>query len=358
MSVRADEHPPATGPVVDHRGVLLRLPDAGRRLVGVRLWQEVRLPGNSLDFTWRAGQWSLRIERPPVWRMEYLFELRHVDGGTEMILDPGNERRVGGAFGEHSVIEFPDYRPPGWLAQPCVDAVTTTLEIPVGSVRSQLRATVWAPERMAEDEPAPLLVVHDGPEYAQLAGLLHYLGAGIRAGTLPSLRAALLDPGPRDAWYSANRAYARGLALAVLPALRTRWGTTRVVGMGASLGALSWLHAQHRHPGLVDGLFLQSGTFFHHRLDAHEHWFHWHGRVVAAVGQIARTGTAAHPVAATLTCGAIEENVGNNRLMARALAAQGYRAHLVEVPDVHNYTAWRDAFAPHLTELLTEVVGR
>jgi enterochelin esterase-like enzyme len=57
-------------------------------------------------------------------------------------------------------------------------------------------------------------------------------------------------------------------------------------------------------------------------------------------------------VPVTLTCGSAEENVHNNRVMARALSAQGYPAALHEVPDMHNYTAWRDAFEPHLTGLL------
>jgi enterochelin esterase-like enzyme len=68
-----------------------------------------------------------------------------------------------------------------------------------------------------------------------------------------------------------------------------------------------------------------------------------------------RRTLAAEPVPATLTCGAIEENLANNREMAGALHAQGYRARLVELPDVHNYVAWRDAFDPYLTELLAEV---
>ena len=53
-----------------------------------------------------------------------------------------------------------------------------------------------------------------------------------------------------------------------------------------------------------------------------------------------------------MTCGSDEENVYNNRLMANALAAQGYDARLVEVRDLHNYTCWRDALDPHLTRLL------
>jgi enterochelin esterase family protein len=53
-----------------------------------------------------------------------------------------------------------------------------------------------------------------------------------------------------------------------------------------------------------------------------------------------------------LTCGLIEENLENNRLMTRALRAQGYDVALHELRDVHNYVAWRDAFDPHLTGLL------
>jgi enterochelin esterase family protein len=48
-----------------------------------------------------------------------------------------------------------------------------------------------------------------------------------------------------------------------------------------------------------------------------------------------------------LTCGAAEENIHNNRVMAETLEAP-----LHELADTHNYTAWRDALHPHLTRLL------
>jgi enterochelin esterase family protein len=41
--------------------------------------------------------------------------------------------------------------------------------------------------------------------------------------------------------------------------------------------------------------------------------------------------------------------------MAQALRAQGYPVSLVEVPDGHNFTAWRDALDPHLVGLLARV---
>ena len=54
----------------------------------------------------------------------------------------------------------------------------------------------------------------------------------------------------------------------------------------------------------------------------------------------------------TMTVGTAEENAANNRQMAHVLAQQGYEVDLEEVPDMHNYTGWRDALDPHLTGLL------
>ena len=113
---------------------------------------------------------------------------------------------------------------------------------------------------------------------------------------------------------------------------------------------------QRRHPGTFAALFLQSGSFFTPRFDAHEASFPRYQRIVRFV-RATLTQRAQHPdpVPVALTCGSAEENVHNNRLMARALFTQGYPAALHEVPDMHNYTAWRDAFEPHLTDLLVRV---
>jgi enterochelin esterase family protein len=122
--------------------------------------------------------------------------------------------------------------------------------------------------------------------------------------------------------------------------------------MGASLGGLAMLHIHRRHPGTFGALFLQSGSFFTPRFDAHEVRFARYQRIVRFVRETLRQGAHPEPVPVVLTCGSAEENVHNNRLMARTLVAQGYRASLHEVADMHNYTAWRDALDPHLTALL------
>jgi enterochelin esterase-like enzyme len=211
-------------------------------------------------------------------------------------------------------------------------------------LRSDVHVRIWSPG----DGPMPLLVAHDGPEYDALSSLTRYSAAMIAAGALPPHRVALVRPGHRDEWYSGSALYGRVLIADVLPALGP---APSRVGMGASLGALAMLHAHRGVP--FAGLFLQSGSFFVPRHDAHEVRFPRYRRVVRVVRELTRD--AGPPVPATLTCGAAEENAANNRLMARALAAQGFDAELHELGDLHNYTAWRDALDPHLTRLLAKV---
>jgi enterochelin esterase-like enzyme len=343
---------PPIAPVVGSDVVRFSFPDPGRRLLAVRLAQDVRIPGKLLDFAWADGAWTLRIDRPPVDRLEYKLELDHADGGHESVTDPGNPLTAPGAFGDKSVLEFPGYQRPRWLDRSAPAGRSRILEIPTRSVLGGVRGRLWSPQGVETDEPLPLLVAHDGPEYDDLAQLTTYLSALIADGRIPPLRAALLAPGPRDDWYSADGAYTRALCLAVLPSLKKTVATTRTIGMGASLGALAMLHAHRGHAGSFDALFLQSGSFFHARYDSHERRFSHYDRVVRAIDAVLRAKAHRSPVPVVLTCGIIEENIENNRIMARALAAQGYDVALHEVRDVHNYVGWRDAFDPHLSALL------
>jgi enterochelin esterase-like enzyme len=205
---------------------------------------------------------------------------------------------------------------------------------------------------------ARLLVAHDGPEYDRVAGLGEFAAAMVQAERVPPFHLALVAPGPRYQRYSANPTYGAALASRVIPALHRRLHTAApVVLMGPSLGALAALHAQRRHPDGIGGLFLQSGSFFVPEHDECEADFPYYRRIIRYVAAVHQATHAASPVPTVLTCGATEENVHNNRLMAAALRRQGYPAVLHEVPDVHNFTAWRDAFDPYLTDLLRAVWG-
>lgn len=341
-------------PVVDGGGATFHVPDPDGELRGVRLWQDVGLPEGETRFSRVPGGWSLRVARPPVDRLEYLFELRG-DDGTELVLDPGNPRSVDGAFGAHSVVEFPGYRAPWWLDAAGVASRREDVDLDAAGPDDTVHGVVWSPADATVGEPLPLLVVHDGPEYDRLGGLTRYDAATIAAGMLPRHRVALLAPGHRDDRYSANPAYADALCETVLPAIADRHAVAgRPVGVGASLGALALLHAQRRHPHVFGGLFLQSGSFF---VPVHDHMeasFPWFGRVTRWVAA-ARRATHIEPVPTVLTCGTVEENLRNNELMHRLLADQGYPVRLVTVRDAHNYTGWRDCLDPYLTSLLQRV---
>jgi enterochelin esterase-like enzyme len=356
VPIRTDAAP--RGPIVTPDRVTFGHPDPDGLLSGVRLAQQVRIPGDQLDFVRTQSGWSLTLPRPDVWRMEYRFELRYPDGGYEEVCDPDNPLRAPGAFGEKSVLEFADYRRPAWLSAPVLAGAETAFAVPSRYLHAEVQVRLWAPADADPGERLPLLVAHDGPEYDALSGLTTYAAAMTAAGRLPRHRVALLGPGERDEWYSASVSYAKALALAVLPTIRREAAVSGpVVAMGASLGALAALHAQRRHPDLFGGLFLQSGSFFTRRLDPQERGVPRYARITRFVADTRRGTLAAEPVPATLTCGALEENLGNNRDMAQILHGQRYRAGLVELPDVHNYVAWRDAFDPHLTGLLAEVWG-
>jgi enterochelin esterase-like enzyme len=324
---------------------MLRFDDPERRYAAVRLCSE--LPLRSRDFQRDDGAWVLRLPRFQIARLEYQLELVGTDGAGEVVCDPGNPQRAPGAFGEKSVLSAPGYRPPAWLEEPGVPATVGTLSVRV--LGRPLEIGVWSPG----DGQLPLLVAHDGPEYDALAGLTRYAAAMIERGALPPFRVALLPPGDRNEWYSASAVYGRALSSRILPALRDQLGVAgRPVGIGASLGGLAMLQAQRTWPGTLAGLFMQSGSFFVPRYDRHESGFQRYHRIVRFVGGVLRGRDPGEPVPAIMTCGVEEENVHNNRLMASALAAQGYAAQLHEVPDLHNYTGWRDALHPHLTGLL------
>jgi enterochelin esterase family protein len=322
--------------------------DRRHRLAAVRLQQEVGLPG-PLDLARRGRVWAVDVPRPDVDRMEYLFEVTDHNGHRSTILDPVNPRRVGGAFGDKSVLELPEYAPPAWLDGAEIDAEERDIE--VDGLDDGISATIWSPAGL--EGPAPLLVVHDGPEYASLGGLTTYLGAMIAARALPPLRAALLDPGDRNVWYSANADYAHAVCEKVLPALGE--ATVRI-GVGASLGALAMLHLHCRCPGTLSGLLLQSGSFFTADLDPQEGEFGGYRSITTFVEDVVTARVGCPPVPTVLTCGTVEENLANNRALTEALVRQGFDAQLFTVRDAHNYTAWRDSLHPHLTRLVKDAL--
>ena len=316
------------------------VPDPRRRLAAVRLAHQLRerLPHELI----RNGRdWELTATAPDVARFEYQLELIDRDGRSEWILDPENPKRASGPWGSKSVWEEPGYEPPEWVAdEPVGKAESVT--IPSRILKTDLPALIWAhPEAT---ERSPLLVAHDGPEYAEHSALLTYLGQ------LPPLRAALIGPVDRNEIYSASARYSRALAEEILPELAP---APARIGLGTSLGALSLFHTHRRHPESFDALFLQSGSFFR-RAESYERSFPRYERIARFVDDV-HCSRPERTIPIVLTCGTVEENLAANRALEESLRASGYDARMHEFRDGHNWVAWRDSFHPELLRLLERI---
>jgi enterochelin esterase-like enzyme len=312
----------------------------------------------------RSRTWELRLPPPDgVARLEYRLEVEHAGGRVEIVCDPANPLRATSPFGDRSVVELDGYEPPVWLED--ADAPAGAVEpfaVRSRSLRTSVAGLLWNAQGLADDAVAPLLVVHDGPEYSEHARLLRMLDSAVAELEVRPFRAALVQPpGDRNETYSASTRYANALAREVVPALAAIAPTPDLpgarIGMGASLGALAAFHAHRLHRHLFGALFLQSGSFFRHATDRQEAGFPRFARISRFVAGVVRADHAPAPIPVVLTCGHAEENVANNRVLREALWRQRYDVRLHEHPDLHNWVSWRDMFHPHLVGLLERLWG-
>jgi len=315
----------------------------------VVLAQEVARPRVGPPFEWRDGSWRLEFQRPQVDRMEYLLG---IDG--RFLPDPASPLRAPGPFGDKSVVEWPEYESPAWLDSVADAGPTERIEIRCRRLVARVHVILYAtPDPPGLD--APLLVAHDGPEYADYSGLTRFLDVMSWEERIPPLRAALIQPVDRNETYSASALYAGALVRELLPAIAKRAPHGRRIGMGASLGGLAMLHAHTRHPKTFDGLLLQSGSFFRQRSDKYESGFSRYRRITRFVGTVLRGVAVERAIPIAITVGTAEENRANNEALAAALTEQGNPTWLAHVRDGHTWTCWRDAFDPHLPALIEAV---
>lgn len=337
-------------PHVSDERVTFELPDGARQYMAVALDCDEAVAGNR-RFRRTVSGWRLTIPRPPLSRLEYKLMVTEVGGATHVVCDPHNSERVTTAFGDRSVLLLPGYTPPWWLSGEAAgeELIGFVHEDPaLGS----LPIGLWSPAGLDDGIAAPLLVVHDGPEYVELARLADYATAVTSVGRISPFRMLLMSPVERDEWYSANPAYVRA-STDVLDVVCTRISVQPpLVLMGASLGGLAALVIAGVLGERCGGVFVQSGSFFTPRLDDQESAYPFFDRVVSAVEELASAAPADRPRTIRMTCGALEENLDNNEAMAEALSRQGHDVLLRRVHDLHNYTAWRDSLHPGLSEVL------
>ena len=288
--------------------------------------------------------WLLRLLVPDGARFEYKFDVVR-SGHGEWITDPLNPNYATDPHGANSVCETWGYSPPDWAApEPAAGAGTIErMRIDSEAFGGVREVGVYLPAGYAADRIHPLVVVHDGHDYVDHAGLATVLDNLIERGDLPPLIAVLTQSPDRMTEYVDDPRHAAFISAELLPALESAYrlsGRARDrVLMGASLGAVASLSVAARAPRLFGGVVLKSGSFIFDRtlLASRAELFRRVSEFVAGLGGDERLLHRAF-----ISCGRYEGLVSENRRMAAFLRRAGVATRYVESRDAHHWGNWRD----------------
>lgn len=323
---------------------------------GVRLRHWIHGLPSSQPFRRLDGTdvWYFTLELPDDSRVEYKFEVLHA-GGSEWVEDPLNPSRAHDPFGANSVVTARGYTFPEWAREHDEVPKGTFDELVVESeaLGGPRRVTVYRPARFRPTRRYPLLVVHDGPDYLQFAGLGAVLDNLIHRLEIPGLVVALSRPGNRMDEYAASPAHARYLVEELLPRLETEYPLLEAPGsrglMGASLGAVASFHAALAYPDRFERLLLQSGSFAFTDIGGGDS-----GpildRIVGTMNGY-REGPTRVAKKTFVSVGVYEPLVSENRALIPVLRRAGTEVRFVEVRDGHNWENWRDRLREGLSWL-------
>jgi enterochelin esterase-like enzyme len=302
---------------------------------------------NGVPFDRIAGSrlWHLRFPLLEGSRFEYKLDVVRKGEGA-WINDPLNPCQATDPFGANSVGWSFGYEPPDWT-RPDPKAPAGRMEaIPIESRAFGEKRSVglYMPAGHSDDDAYPVVLLHDGEDFVQHAGLTTCLDNLIHGGHVPAFVAVLTQPGERNGEYTDDPRHADFLTGEVLPTIRERYpirpGPENSVLLGASLGAIASVAAAFRHPGVYGALALLSGSFIFDRklAEVRDPLF---GRVADFVEEL-RKDWARLPDRAFVGCGLYEELIGQNRTFARRLRDHGVQVRFQETRDAHHWQNWRD----------------
>jgi enterochelin esterase-like enzyme len=323
--------------------------------VSLRHWVFGLESSTSLQRAPNSELWHLTLEIPPASRVEYKLEI-HRGGGSEWVEDPLNPNRARDPFGANSVLQTPGYEEPAWTryddtARP---GSLSPLSLESAAFGGKRTGAVYLPARFRESRQYPLLVVHDGSDYLNYAGMKIVLDNLIHSLVIPDLIVAFIDSPDRLGEYANDPRHARFVTEELLPFLAARYPLVdkpqaRCL-MGASFGAVAAFSTACRYPGRWGRLLLQSGSFAFTDIGKHNRRGPLFDRVVEFVNAW-RVDPKAVSERIFLSCGVYESLIYENRSLLPMLQATGMEARLVEARDGHNWENWRDRLREGLSWL-------
>jgi enterochelin esterase-like enzyme len=290
--------------------------------------------------------WYFVLELPEKSRFEYKFEVVRGDS-RELIQDLLNRDHARDPFGINSVAHTAGYEVPEWT-QPDPESRPGTLDdrtIRSAAFGGERRFTLYLPARFRRTRTYPLLVVHDGGDYLNYAGMKVILDNLIHRLEVPEFVAVFSHPEKRLIEYANSPAHARFITEELIPSLEAELPLmARAEGrclMGASFGAVASFSTAWRAPGFYGRLLLQSGSFAFSDVGKS----HDRGAVFDPVVEFVNAYRGRPvPIAERvfMSCGVYESLIYENRSMFPLLRETGMDVRYVEARDGHNWENWRD----------------
>jgi enterochelin esterase family protein len=323
--------------------------------VNLRHWIYGLESSNPLTRVPNTDLWYLTMEVPERSRVEYKFEI-HRGGGSEWIEDPLNPNRARDPFGANSVLQGEGYEAPAW-SKPDPLVREGTLErfaIDSRAFGAPRGGQVYLPARFRSTRRYPLLVVHDGSDYLNYAGMKAVLDNLIHRLEIPDLIVVFSDSPDRLREYANDDRHAAYINEELVPYVEKRYPLlerppARGI-MGASFGAIAAFSTAVRYPGFWGRLLLQSGSFAFTDIGKSNRRGPLFDRIVEFVNEY-RAEPAAVSERIFMTCGVYESLIYENRSMLPLLDSTGMQVRFVEARDGHNWENWRDRLREGLSWL-------
>lgn len=293
------------------------------------------------------GIWQHALKLPHDAYIEYAYML---DG--KRVDDPNNPRHVYNGINAHNHYFYM----PGGGPTPLAKRARGVAHGALKSLRVAARYALGDGDRGINlfqrevtfyqppvSEPAPLLVVFDGPDYLHRAKLPLIVDNLIHQKRIRPIALAMVANGKENRFieYACSDVTLGFLLFNVIPLARkelklldieARPGAYGV--LGASMGGLIALYAGLRHPEVFGNVLSQSGAFY----------------PKFVVNDLVQAGQAKR-IKIWMGVGTMEFLLAYNRQMHALLSKQGYSVCFHEYQGGHNYTAWRDEVAGGLEKL-------
>ena len=207
----------------------------------------VTIPGDANG--WNPALWGMnRVSQTDFWYYDRVFETdarldyKFVLNNSNWILDPRNPHQVMGGFGSNSEMAMPDFvQPPSIQNYPQIPhgALTDTM-FTSSNLGNTRRVRIYTPPGYSESERSyPLLLVHDGLDYINLAYATRTLDYLINLQQIEPLIAVFVPPVNRSPEYMGDQEDLFGLFITeeILPFVDSNFRTLTDPQFRGTVGA-------------------------------------------------------------------------------------------------------------------------